>query len=176
MGTAAELNRFLAEVEKRAYAMTVLAVKNPDDAMDIVQDAMFTLARKYARKAPAEWPPLFFRILRNRTTDHHRRAQVRERVLKFFGRGEDDPVEHAPAPPQASPDVGSVHADFVQGLQSALAELPPRQREAFVLRAWQGLDVQETARAMSVSSGSVKTHYSRAVGALRDKLGAFQHD
>ena len=80
MGSTAELNEFLASVERKAYAMALMSVKNSADALDIVQDAMLTLARKYAGNSADEWPPLFFRILRNRITDFHRSSSVKRNV------------------------------------------------------------------------------------------------
>lgn len=61
--------------------MARAAVKNSDDSLDIVQDAMFTLARKYAHKPETQWRPLFHRILQNRITDWHRRNLVRKRLF-----------------------------------------------------------------------------------------------
>ena len=176
MATSAELNQFLSRVEKRAYGMAVMAVKNPDDALDIVQDVMLTLARKYAGKPSEELAPLFYRMLRNRIVDFQRSQNVRRRVFGWFSRGDDDngagtdPVDTAPARATDEPDAQRNLGQSVSALDTALAELPARQREAFLLRAWEGLDVAATARAMGVSTGSVKTHYARAVQALRDKV------
>lgn len=177
MSSSAELDQFLAEVEKRAYAMTMMSVQNSQDALDIVQDAMLTLATKYAHKSREEWAPLFFRILKNRTTDHLRRAQRSRSIFAWFGASSEtpDPIDAAIAPERANPAQEHASDAFVDELQNALAVLPGRQREAFLLRAWQGLDVAQTALAMKVSQGSVKTHYSRAVKALRAQLGEFDH-
>ncbi|MES1987899.1 MAG: sigma-70 family RNA polymerase sigma factor, partial [Pseudomonadota bacterium] len=55
-------------------------------------------------------------------------------------------------------------------IEAALEKLPARQREAFVLRYWEEMDVAETAKVMGCSDGSVKTHCSRAVHSLAIEL------
>ena len=171
-----ELNRFFADVERRALRIAEIGVRNRDDALDLVQDAMIKLARKYAHKPSEEWLPLFYRILQNGVRDHHRRQAVRNRVMVWIGkggqRGDDyDLVAAAPDPAGRTPEERLAFGEAMSDLEGALAALPTRQREAFVLRTFEGLDVRDTASAMGVSEGSVKTHYSRAVRALRDALG-----
>jgi RNA polymerase sigma-70 factor (ECF subfamily) len=172
--TVRRLDDFLKEVEGRAYRITLLQVRNADDALDIVQDAMIRLVRRYRSRPAEEWAPLFYRILQNGMRDWHRRQAVRRKVFSLFKR--DDPEEEdlaARLPGPASDDPqGRLERDAaMQALAAALGELPARQREAFVLRNLEGLDVQETAAAMGCSDGSVKTHYSRAVHRLREQLG-----
>ena len=171
-----ELNRFFAEVERRALRIAEIGVRNREDALDLVQDAMIRLASRYADRDKEEWTPLFYRILQNGVRDHHRRQAVRNRVMGWFGRSsrddpEPDPIAEAPDPVGRSPEqrlgTGAAMSELEVGLQA----LPNRQREAFMLRALEGLDVKETAAAMGVTEGSVKTHYSRAVHALRERLG-----
>ena len=171
-----ELNRFLAEVEKRALRIAEIAVRDRDEALDLVQDAMIKLAGKYADKPSNEWTPLFYRILQNGVRDWHRRQSVRNRVMVWFRRptdqdGEYDPVAAAPDPAGRTPDEQLQSREAMQSLETALADLPTRQREAFMLRTFEGLNVAGTAAAMGCSEGSVKTHYSRAVHSLRDTLG-----
>lgn len=157
--------------------MTLLSVKNPEDALDIVQDAMFKLARHYATGDPAEWPALFYRVLKNRTTDFHRRRIIRTRLFGWLpDREDDDPMTSAAAPLTSDPDRASRLDDFGPRLVQALETLPERQRQAFMLRNWEALDVKQTAQAMGITQGSVKTHYSRAVQALRDQLADFEND
>jgi len=169
-----ELNRFFADVEARALRITEIAVRNRDDALDLVQDAMIRLVRKYADREPQEWAPLFYRILQNRVRDFQRRQKVRNRVIGWMGRPVDDdfdPIATAPDPDGRTPDETIASQEAMRELERALAALPPRQREAFMLRNFEGLDVAQTAVAMGVSDGSVKTHYSRAVHSLRESLG-----
>jgi RNA polymerase sigma-70 factor (ECF subfamily) len=169
------LNRFFADVERRALRIAEIAVRNRDDALDLVQEAMIKLARKYAGHSSEEWPPLFYRILQNGIRDHQRKQAVRNRVMVWFGRGSEDddydPIAAAPDPDGRTPDEELETGAAMRQLESALADLPDRQREAFMLRALEGLDVRDTATAMGVSEGSVKTHYSRAVHSLRGTLG-----
>jgi RNA polymerase sigma-70 factor (ECF subfamily) len=171
-----QLNSFLAEVERRALRIAEIAVRDRDEALDLVQDAMIKLARNYAERPEGEWAPLFYRILQNGVRDWHRRQKVRNRVMVWFGRSstaEDDydVTANAPDPSGRAPDELLENQEAMQRLEVSVHELPTRQREAFMLRTFEGLDVAGTAVAMGCSEGSVKTHYSRAVHALRDKLG-----
>jgi RNA polymerase sigma-70 factor (ECF subfamily) len=168
-----ELDAFLRSVEGRALRIAQIAVRDRDEALDIVQDAMIRLATRYANRPRAEWPPLFFRILSNRVRDWHRRSSVRNRVMLWVrGRDDDyDPVEQAPGPKADNPADRLEDDQAMAALEAALGDLPERQRQAFMLRNFEQLDVAATASAMGCSDGSVKTHYSRAVRRLRERLG-----
>ena len=173
-----QLNQFLAEVERRALRIAEIGVRDRDEALDLVQDAMIKLVRNYADRPGEEWPPLFYRILQNGVRDWHRRQKVRNRVMVWFGRGtaSDDDYDiaaNAPDPAGRAPDDQLQTQEAMQCLEMSIHELPGRQREAFMLRTFEGLDVAGTAVAMGCSEGSVKTHYSRAVHTLRDKLGDY---
>jgi RNA polymerase sigma-70 factor (ECF subfamily) len=168
------IEAFLREVETRAFRIALLNVRDRDEALDIVQDAMIRLVRRYAQRPSAEWRPLFYRILQNRIRDVQRRRSVRSRVLTFFGgvesEDEQDPLLAAPGPQSDDPLAQVAAGDAMRALEQALLMLPARQREAFVLRNFEGLDVLQTAAAMNCTEGSVKTHYSRAVHRLRELL------
>ena len=171
-----ELNRFFAGVEKRALRIAEIAIRDRDEALDLVQDAMLKLASKYAHKNSQEWAPLFYRILQNGVRDYHRRGKVRNKVMGWFGGafsddGDYDVIAAAPDPKGRTPEEHLQNDEAMQTLERAVAALPDRQREAFMLRTFEGLDVADTAVAMGVSAGSVKTHYFRAVHSLRDSLG-----
>ena len=171
-----QLNQFLAEVERRALRFAEIAVRDRDEALDLVQDAMIKLARKYVDKPTHEWAPLFYRILQNGFRDWHRRQLVRNRVMVWFGGvagGDDDydVVAQAPDPAGRTPERDLQSHEAMRGLEAAMHKLPPRQREAFMLRTFEGLDVAGTATAMGCSQGSVKTHYFRAIHSLREQLG-----
>jgi RNA polymerase sigma-70 factor (ECF subfamily) len=172
-----ELEKFLAEIERRAFRMAEVALRDPDDALDVVQDAMLKLARNYAAKPSAEWRPLFYRILENGIRDLQRRRSVRKRFMAWLPGPKEDPDNEAQDPLEsvadgapAAPEL-MMQAEAMQRLEVSLRDLPARQREAFMLRNFEGLDVAETAAAMGCSEGSVKTHYSRAVHTLRAQLG-----
>lgn len=174
LGMQQQLDVFLREVEGRAYRMTVMQVGDAEDALDIVQDAMIRLARRYSNRASEEWPPLFFRILQNRTRDFFRRQAVRRRIFGIFSRdgdAHDEQLANAPGPDSENPLDELERGTAMEALQAAVGQLPARQREAFMLRSFEGLDVAATASAMGCSDGSVKTHYSRAVARLREILG-----
>lgn len=174
MSQAAELNVFLAGVEKRAWHMARYEVRNDDDALDIVQDTMFTLARKYADRPVDEWPALFFTILRSRITDHQRRGNFRNRFFGWMRAKTDDEIDDAMASLADESLVDPLDqlsaATDVEALDIALARLPARQRQVFLLRHVEGLSVAETATAMQCSEGTVKTHLSRALASLRQQL------
>jgi RNA polymerase sigma factor (sigma-70 family) len=172
--TPATLDAFLAQVERRAFRMAELQLRQREDAMDAVQDAMLRLVKHYRDKPATEWSPLFWGILRRRIVDLQRRRKVRSIVVSWLGGGRDDdgdelpswePADHGPGPLDRLHDSQS-YSDMA----AAVKQLPQRQREAFMLRMLEGLDVAETARAMGCSEGSVKTHLSRAMHHLRDQL------
>ncbi len=176
LGEIRDLEQFLASVEQRAFRIARVALRNDDDALDVVQDAMLQLAQRYGSRPAEEWRPLFYRILQNRVRDYQRRRQVRNRLLRWWPAfssdddASDDPVD------QASDEGPSIvdrlaAGEAMQRLEQALTALPARQQEAFMLRNFEGLDVAQTASAMGCSAGSVKTHYSRAIHTLRERLG-----
>lgn len=178
-----ELSDFLKSVDKRAFKRAFYAVRDEDAALDIVQDTMIRLSEKYADRPAAELPLLFQRILSNAMMDWFRRQKVRNAVVKNFsdfqsaGSDEDfDILETLEAmggslESESSADTVS-RAQILLAIESEVARLPGRQREAFLLRYWEELDVAETAEAMGCSQGSVKTHCSRAVHALSTALKA----
>lgn len=172
------LNQFLRGVERRAFRMAQFATGDGDEALDLVQDAMFGFVRSYGARPAGEWPPLFYRVLQSRITDWYRRTAVRNRWRSWFGGGDDrepvDPIQTAPDLGGRGPDDTLQDREAAAAVESALRRLPLRQQQAFLLRAWEGLSVEETAIAMGCSGGSVKTHYSRAVHALRGMLGEFR--
>ncbi len=171
------LDRFLAGVERRAFRIAQMALRNPDDALDVVQGAMLRLAQSYGQRPSEEWQPLFYRILYNGIRDAQRRRTVRSRIFALWpGSSRDtddepgDPYEHV-ADGGPEPSERLMAAEAMEKLESALGQLPARQQEAFTLRCLEGLDVAATAAAMGCSEGSVKTHYFRALQTLRGQLG-----
>lgn len=187
LSSPAELSQFLSSVERRAYKQALYAVQNEHAALDIVQDAMIKLAEKYGDKPAAELPPLFQRILQNTIRDYYRRQKVKNACMTAFSSlipkndGEEyDPLEtlqddgNQSAP--AGPDESLQQRQVIALIEQALTRLPARQREAFLLRYWEGLDQAETAMAMGCTEGSVKTHCSRATRALAASLGKITED
>ncbi len=177
MATPAELSDFLKSVEKRAYKRTVYHVRNDESALDIVQDSMMKLAEHYGHKPTNELPMLFQRILSNSTLDWFRRQKVQKSLFSpfsdFQSSTDDDEFDIleslASANPSAefeNPETSSERAQTLRAIEEEILLLPDRQREAFLMRYWEDMDVADTAAAMGCSDGSVKTHCSRAVKAL----------
>ncbi len=165
----ARLDAFLHAVERRALRTAEFAVGSREDALDIVQDAMLELARRYAQKPAGEWPPLFHRILENGILQFHRK---RHRQTRWFGwRESDDAILDAIPDPGPDPLRLAEQDDDMSRLRSAMRRLPLRQQQVVSLRVWEGLDVADTAKAMGCGEGSVKTHLSRALASLRAHLG-----
>jgi RNA polymerase sigma-70 factor (ECF subfamily) len=168
------LDRFLKSVERRALRMAELATNNRDEALDLVQDAMFGFVRHYAAKPAADWAPLFYRVLDSRLNDWHRRRNVRSRWLSVWTHNSDDDerdeIAQAPDTNDPGPLLRLAGDEAGQALNAALTRLSLRQRQAFLLRVWEGFDVAATASTMRCSEGSVKTHLSRALAALRREL------
>lgn len=184
MATDKELNDFLENVERRAFKQAVYAVRKDESALDIVQDAMIKLAEKYGDKPANELPMLFQRILQTTILDYFRREKVRNTWVSLFsgfsrGEGNDDDdfdilasyeAEDGSAAESSADQVE--RAQTLRSIEEEVQKLPTRQREAFLMRYWQDMDVAETAEAMGCSEGSVKTHCSRATHALAAALKA----
>jgi RNA polymerase sigma-70 factor (ECF subfamily) len=179
MATPQELSEFLAGVERRAFKQAAFAVRDDDGALDIVQDAMIKLSSNYGDRPAGELPPLFTRILQNTIHDYFRRQKVRNTWITLFSQltsGDDDtdPLETLDAM-EGSAQAESAQDKVERGqvvaiIEEEVSRLPARQREAFLLRYWEDLDVAETAASMGCSEGSVKTHCSRATHALARAL------
>lgn len=172
-----ELDRFLQSVERRAFIKARLATGNEQDALDIVQDAMFKLSRKYGHRSSEDWAPLFQTVLQSRITDWYRRQAVRNKLFAWFGKSPDDGEDGAASESADIEDMKQIEPSrqldatrLGAMLQQALTELPLRQQQAFLLRQWDGLSVEQTAQAMGCSAGSVKTHCSRATQSLQQSL------
>ncbi len=182
LASRSELSAFLEGVERRAFKQAVFAVREEEAALDIVQDAMLRLSEKYGHRPATELPLLFHRIMQNAIRDWYRRQKVRSLWLTFIAsigparedEGED-PLETFEAPDGSNPQAPGAdleRAQLVEIIEQEISRLPERQREAFLMRYWEELDVAETARRMGCSEGSVKTHCSRAAHALAAALRA----
>lgn len=180
MATEQELSDFLKSVEKRAFKRSVYHVRNEEAALDIVQDSMMKLAEHYGDKPVAELPMLFQRILSNCTLDWFRRQKTRNALFSnmsdFEVAGEDGDFDilealHSGESSESAED-STRRAQILREIEIEIQALPTRQREAFLMRYWEEMDVAETAAAMGCSEGSVKTHCSRAVQALSRALTA----
>jgi RNA polymerase sigma factor (sigma-70 family) len=168
----ASLDEFLAGIGTRAFRFAELGLRQREDALDVVQDAMIRMLA-YRERPSAEWTPLFWSILRSRIVDAQRRRMFRLRWLVPAPAHDDgSAIDWA----DDGPDPSRTHdgREAYGRLADALGTLPRRQREAFSLRVLEELDVATTARAMGCSEGAVKTHLSRARDALKKHLDDWQ--
>ncbi len=181
MATELELSEFLKSVEKRAFKRSVYHVRNDDAALDIVQDSMMKLAEHYGHKSVEELPMLFQRILTNCTLDWFRRQKTQNALFSNMSDFESDSIDgefdlletlqvSGVQEFHESTESQTDRAQTLHAIELEIQELPARQREAFLMRYWEDMDVAETAAAMGCSQGSVKTHCSRAVHALAQAL------
>ncbi|MDT3669700.1 MAG: RNA polymerase sigma factor [Aromatoleum sp.] len=182
MASRVELSAFLEGVEKRAFKQAVYALRTDEAALDAVQDAMLKLSASYGDRPAGEFPMLFQRILQNVIYDALRRQKVRNTwtaLLSSFV-SEDEDETDALDVLTANSDAASADAPHRQferartlaAIEREIARLPNRQREAFLMRYWEEMDISETAAAMGCSEGSVKTHCSRATQTLAAALKA----
>ena len=170
------MDAFLASMEKRAYRVAYIALSDRDEALDAVQDTMMKMFLKYSDKPKADWRPLFYKILSNRITDSHRSNTLRKRLQMWFTRdkkddeGSVDAIDLMPSRLGEQPQ-NQLQSDLSMSvLDRSINSLPMRQQQAFLFRHWEGLSTQETANAMGCSTGSVKTHLSRALDTLKTSL------
>ena len=181
MASRNELSDFLAGVEKRAFKQALFAVRNEESALDIVQDAMMKLSERYGDRPREEIPLLFQRILQNTIRDYYRRQKVRSTWTTLLSSltGENDDGESDPLDTlltedaensQETPHGRLLQTQVIAIIENEVTKLPLRQRQAFLMRYWEDMDIAETAIAMGCSEGSVKTHCSRATQTLAAAL------
>ena len=170
-----ELEIFFSRIENRAFRMAEIATGNREDALDILQEAMLRVVKKYKSLEPAEWYPVFYSILQNLIRDWYRRSQVRNKFRVWFTLDkettDEDKIQTAIDYHSKTAEENLHISNAISMLEKSIRELPFRQQQAFMLRVFEELDVKTTARIMKCSEGSVKTHYSRAVNSIRKKLG-----
>lgn len=169
------LKNFMNEVTGRALVMMESATHGQHGiAMDLVQEAFISLHKAYADKSTDEWYPLFYTILNNKLQDWRRKEARRSQPFSLFKKVslDDDDVELQDVVDESTPNPFDFldQAVTADEIQNAIAELPVRQQQAFMLRAWEGFDTHTTAEIMNCSEGSVKTHYHRAIQGLRTAL------
>jgi len=169
------MESFLKSIERKAYRMALFSCNNQDDALDLVQDSMCKFVHKYRDKPEGEWKALYYKILQNTIRDFYRKESVRSRWRIWLnGRSEDDsaePLEQLADPVNRTPERETMNQQMFDKLQIELKKLSLKQQQVFLLRAWEGLTIGETALAMNCSEGTIKTHYFRATERLRKKLG-----
>ena len=169
------MEHFLSSIERQAFRMALFSCHDRDDALDLVQDAMCKFVAKYSSKPEEEWKALFYRVLQNKIRDFHRRNVVRMRWRNWLDRNDEDDdgnaLEQLADPGMRTPESEALQNQAFARLEQELKQISIKQRQVFLLRAWEGLSVRDTAIAMNCSEGSVKTHYSRAVGQLKKRLG-----
>ena len=166
-----KLDQFLASVEKPAFRIAEIALRNREDALDVVQEAMIKLVEKYANKPEQEWKPLFFSILRSRITDQHRKRSLQKRFFGWIGSEtrSDNTIDEMTVDGHGPPDFLAEQSTW-ENLVAGLRALPQRQQQVFLLRTWQGLSVEDTSKIMRCSAGTVKTHLSRATHSLKNLI------
>ena len=182
MASESEISEFLKNTEKKAFKRAYYHVRNEDAALDILQDSMIKLCSNYSDKPIAEIPLLFQRILSNTMLDWFRRQKTKNAIFSNMSdfRSDSEDVgfdllevtsDDSNAASAESAEQWVTRVQTLEQIEAAVMDLPQRQREAFLLRYWEEMDVAETAAVMGCSEGSVKTHCSRAIQALSKTLG-----
>lgn len=168
----------MAGVERSAYRKAVVLTGNAEDALDILQDAMYKLVKKYSDSCPNEWGPLFQVILRNRILDYYRDSRIRNKYFVWFSDTDSDTginnMENFPDKNSLSPEEELSQNAGMAELDIAVQRLSPKQQQVFMLRVLEGLSVAETAKIMKSSESTVKTHYFRALNGLKVKISDYK--
>lgn len=171
------MEEFFRSVEQQAFRMALFACQNREDALDLVQDAMCGFVDSYAGKERSAWKALFYRMLQNRIRDYYRKQRVRSRWRGWLGQNatddHEDPLEKVADPANGDPERQTRTNQAFGRLQEELGALTLKQQQIFLLRAWEGLSIRETAQAMGCTEGTVKTHYYRATERLKERLGEY---
>lgn len=168
---------FFRSIERQAFRISLFACSNREDALDLVQDSMCSFISKYSGKAQSEWKPLFYKILQNKIRDLYRKRSIRSRWQALTGVTSDedntDLMEKLEDKKGLNPEQETQNMQAIERLQIELKLLSLKQQQVFLLRAWEGMSISETALAMGCSEGAIKSHYSRATERLRKKLGKY---
>jgi RNA polymerase sigma-70 factor (sigma-E family) len=138
-------------------------------AEDVVQDAFLGLYRRWDRLADSAVAPSY---LRTSVLNGCRTALRRRSRHSALTEGTDAPDSVLAEPALESAEATVVHGEEQRAVLAAIRRLPARQREALVLRYYLDLTEEQTADAMRVSRGTVKSATSRAIAAVGRMLGA----
>lgn len=171
------MEAFLKSVEKKAFRIIQIATGGADDALDILQESMMAFVRRYSAKDESEWRPLFYKVVQNKIRDWLRKERLKRFLFfsipahrKEESQTEPDPIDTVPDLQNANPLTEAKTSQAMARLDIILKQLPRREQQVFLLRAWEGLSTKETATAMKCTEGTVKTHYFRAICKLKEEL------
>jgi RNA polymerase sigma-70 factor, ECF subfamily len=179
-GEPAAAERLVEAYGARAYGLALRITRNAQDAEEIVQDALWTIARKIdSFRGEAAFGSWLYRIVANAAYQrvrgqHRRRSEISlDEILPTF----HESGEHATPIVDWSPAVEDParQTELREILSAALDTLPEEYRTAVILRDVEGLSNNEVAQALGLSVANVKTRIHRARLFLRHRLaeGAF---
>ena len=171
-GETEALDELARSCRKQAYVFALQLTGNPDDALDVAQDAMLRFFRSLDRfdaKRPVR--PWLLRIVRNLVRDRARRMRVRrteslepaDDVLRF------EPREESP-----NPEALATRHELQALVWKCLQEIPPRYREVLILRDYQDLAYAEIATALKIPRGTVMSRLHRARRLLHEVVHKYQ--
>lgn len=152
----------------RLLALATRLTRNREEALEVAQEALLRAYRSLARfDASRSFRNWLFQIAANEARDRYRR---KSRELAAFSEVVDRAPSAMTGPAASGPEAGHDRQELRAGIMRSLAALSPREREVFVLRDLEELDIRETSRALGCSAISVRVNLSSARRKLRDAI------
>jgi len=164
-GPSAELAAFFEQYKRRAYQFAFQMVGDPDDALELTQEAFLRLHRHWSRRDPSQpAAPWLYAVLRNLAIDLMRRRAVRKQV----GAAREPEVDQ-----RVGPEALAVRRQLDAAVRRAIERLPAEQREVLLLKDFHGLSYAEIARVTGTTPTLVSSRLHDARERLRRQLARY---
>ena len=170
-GDTAAFDTLFTRYQKRTYRLVQRFISNREDALDLTQDAFIRAYQGLGDfKSQCQFYSWLYRITVNLCIDFLRKKARSEVLLYDSDESGELPMANIPDPRSESPAKAVENKELRTHIRKAVRRLPPKQRQIFILRHWDGLSLKDIAAVVGRSDGTVKAHLLHAHRNLRKHL------
>lgn len=170
--TVADFDQIVRQYQRKVYRVLFLMLWNPEDADNLTQECFlraFTSMQSFRGECSVQTWLLRIAVNLARDDARNRRAGFWKRLLRIDEAGAIS-NEPEPACAKATPERGLLAREQLDAVWRAVETLSTRQKEVFILRFAEEMDLKEIADVLNLSTGTVKTQLFRAVASVREQV------